>query len=87
MIPRVPQVKSRESDNMLKEPRTTSVHATAKFLQGMKLITSAEFFWSLYTQTLIRTVFIETTLNNDTSPTESIHSVFFVRANKVGAQT
>ena len=56
MIPRVPQVKSRESDNMLKEPRTTSVHATAKFLQGMKLITSAEFFWSLYTQTLIRTL-------------------------------
>ena len=47
----------------------------------------AEFFWSLYTQTLIRTVFIEKTLNNDTSPTESIHSVFFVRANKIGAQT
>ena len=44
MIPRVPQVKSRQSDNMPKVPRTTSIHATAKFLKGMKLITSAEFF-------------------------------------------
>ena len=56
MIPRVLQVKSRQSDNMPKEPRTTSNHATAKFLKGMKLITSAEFFWGLYTQTLIRTL-------------------------------
>ena len=56
MIKRVPQVKSRQSDNMPKVPRTTSIHATAKFLTGMKLITSAEFFWSLYTQTLIRTL-------------------------------
>ena len=54
--PRVARVKSRQSDNMLKEPRTTSIHATAKFLKGMKLITSTEFFWSLYTQTLIRTL-------------------------------
>ena len=56
MIPRVARVKSRQSDNMPKEPRTTSIHATAKFLKGMKLITSTEFFWSLYTQTLIRTL-------------------------------
>ena len=56
IIPRVPQVKRRHSDNMLKEPRTTSIHATLKFLKGMKLITRAEFFWSLYTETLIRTL-------------------------------
>ena len=53
MIPRVPRVKSRQFDNMPKEPRTTFIHTTAKFLKGMKLITSAEFFWNLYTQTLI----------------------------------
>ena len=35
---------------------TTSIHAMAKFLKGMKLITSAEFFWSLYNQTLIGTL-------------------------------
>ena len=33
-----------------------STHAMAKFLKGMKQITSAEFFWSLYTQTLTRTL-------------------------------
>ena len=44
MIPRVPQVKSRQSDNMPKEPRRTSIHATAKFLKGMKLITKRRIF-------------------------------------------
>ena len=85
MIPRVPQLKSRQSDNMLKEPHTTSIHTTEEFLKGMKLITSAEFFWSLYTQTLIRALFIETTLNNDTfhSPAKSVYSVFFVWENKI----
>ena len=79
------QLKSRQSDNMLKEPHTTSIHTTEEFLKGMKLITSAEFFWSLYTQTLIRALFIETTLNNDTfhSPAKSVFSVFFVWANKI----
>ena len=55
-IPRVPQVRSQHSDNMLKEPRMTSIHATAKFLKGMKLITSTEFFCSFCTETLIRTL-------------------------------
>ena len=44
MIPRVPQVK-RQFDNMPRKPRMTSIHATAKFLKGMKQITRAEFFW------------------------------------------
>ena len=51
---------SKESAiTMPKEPRTTTFPATAKFLKGMKLITSAEFLWSLYTQTLIRTLSVK----------------------------
>ena len=59
MILRVPQVKSRQSDNVPKVPRTTSIQATAKFLKGMKLITIAEFFWGLCTQTLVRILWMK----------------------------
>ena len=48
MIPRVPQVKSRQSDNMPKEPRTTSIPATVKFLKGMKVIKRRIFLESLH---------------------------------------
>ena len=51
---RMLQVKSWQSNNTLRKPCTTSTHATAKFLKGMKLITNAEFLLSLYTQTLTR---------------------------------
>ena len=40
----MPRVKSRQFDNIAKKTPTTSTYATAKFLNGMKLILSAEFF-------------------------------------------
>ena len=43
MILRVPQVKSRQLDNMPRKPRTTSIHATAKFLKEMKLLQAQNF--------------------------------------------